>query len=73
MDIQKEIKKPSMIINIVLAIVIVTFFHVADGIGIFVFKMLMWAAFGYTIQNLVTPWLMQGFGLKDPVDDLVDQ
>lgn len=73
MDIQKALREPSNLINIGLIVFLVIYSRVATGAPFILFEIAVWVSLGYTIQKVVTPWLMEGFGLKDPVDEPVDQ
>ena len=73
MDIQKVLSKPSNLINIGLIVFLVIYSRVATGAPFILFEIAVWVSLGYAIQKVVTPWIMEGFGLKDPVDEPVDQ
>ena len=73
MDIKRALQKPSNLINIGLVVFLVIYSRVAEGAPFILFELAVWASVGYTIQKVVTPWIMEGLGLKDPVDEPVDQ
>ena len=73
MDIKQALRKPSNLINIGLILFTVIYSRVATGAPFILFEIAMWVSIGYAIQKVVTPWIMEGFGLKDPVEPEVDQ
>jgi hypothetical protein len=73
MDIKKELQKPSNLITISLAVFLVIYSRLAYGAPYILFEIAVWASIGYVLRTVVTPWLMEGFGLKDPVEPEVDQ
>jgi hypothetical protein len=73
MDIKKALRKPSNLINIGLAVFLVIYSRVATGAPFILFEIAVWVSLGYAIQKVVTPWIMEGFGLEDPVEEPVDQ
>lgn len=69
MNIEKEIRKPSNIVSAVCFLVVVLWYWLGTNPVVkATFELLMFASFGYVIVQIVTPWIMEGIGLKDPVD-----
>ena len=73
MDIKQALRKPSNLITLGLGVFLVIYSRVAYGAPYILFEIAMWVSIGYTLKTVVTPWIMEGFGLKDPVDPEVDQ
>ena len=73
MDIKRALRKPSNLISLALGVFLVIYSRVAYGAPYILFEIAMWVSIGYAIQKVVTPWIMEGLGLKDPVEPEVDQ
>ena len=73
MNFKKELRKPSNLINIGVLLFIVIYSRVAEGAPLMLFDLAVWVSLAYAVNTVVTPWIMEGLGLKDPVEPEVDQ